>query len=660
MRRPLGLLLAVTLVVGTLVVGPGGDQPPASAAGTARRFGSTPLEDVLHWAAEERRCGLTTNRLAALMLAPTYPETGAPATEAPSPMTLSRWDDQVGLHSFRTLAGQSRAFWHPGIGAWQFDSAGLGAPYTAAQRIDTYVIAARTAAVMADRWCSGRSIDYVWAPWYGCGGGVCRSIYRSIYRPATDRLVGVGEQATVGRRGGMTRHTCEGPGRAGTFTCWRVDPARAEGFRAFTAPGYGPAPISAPFYVYAADGREYRHWLRRDTGYQQGVWASRPLGANARTSLSWHRGETLTVVTPSRGTTWTDVTTGTPLAEAVAWAEGADLLTRPADGRLRPSAALTRATAVSWVWSLLGRPATDATVTYPDVPARASYLRALAWLAERDAVSRFPDGTFRPGAAMTRVGLVALLWRAVGRPAPAAPLGFTDLSAATPGGRAVAWAAGLGYLRGVTGPRFRPDDPAPRGIGLRWMHAARPFSDVDAGAPLAAAADWAQRRGVITPGPRHTLGAATATSRQDLARMLWATRGRPPAAAASVPDVSPRDPAVDWVLAAGLMSPTSSGTFRPTAGVTRAQLALILWKLAGLPVVSGAIVADDLDGVTVSRRALTWADRVGVVTVGPDGSFRPGVVAGRGDAVLGLYVLASTPTAWADPAGAPATVTFPR
>ena len=48
---------------------------PAAAGQT---FGGDPLDDVLHWAAQEPRCGLTTNKLAAMMLAPTYPETGAP------------------------------------------------------------------------------------------------------------------------------------------------------------------------------------------------------------------------------------------------------------------------------------------------------------------------------------------------------------------------------------------------------------------------------------------------------------------------------------------------------------------------------------------------------------------------------------------------------
>ena len=50
------------------------------------------MDDVLYWAAQYQpaACGLSTNQLAAIMLAPTYPETGASGTSAPSPMTLSR------------------------------------------------------------------------------------------------------------------------------------------------------------------------------------------------------------------------------------------------------------------------------------------------------------------------------------------------------------------------------------------------------------------------------------------------------------------------------------------------------------------------------------------------------------------------------------------
>jgi hypothetical protein len=297
-ERPARAVAAVALLAVLLPVLP---LAPAEPAAAAQTFGDQPLDDVLHWAQQERRCGLTRNRLAAMMLAVTWPETGAPPTQSPSPMTLSRSDDQRGLHSFGTRAGQRKAFWHPGIGAWQFDSVGLGAPYTAAQLINTFVVSARTAATMSARWCTNPRLAYVWAPWRGCGNNVCKQIYDAIYRRATDRLVGVGRDVTVGSRGGTQRRQCQGPGLSGTFVCWRVDPARAQGYAGFTAPGFGPSPITAPFYVYAAGDQEYRHWLRRDTGYRTGIWATRPLGSDARTSLTWHRGQPLVDVTARSG-----------------------------------------------------------------------------------------------------------------------------------------------------------------------------------------------------------------------------------------------------------------------------------------------------------------------------------------------------------------------
>ncbi len=60
---------------------------PATATYT---FGQQPLADVLASAGAQTRCaGLTQNQLAAMVLAPTYPETGATGSLSPSPMTLS-------------------------------------------------------------------------------------------------------------------------------------------------------------------------------------------------------------------------------------------------------------------------------------------------------------------------------------------------------------------------------------------------------------------------------------------------------------------------------------------------------------------------------------------------------------------------------------------
>ena len=48
-------------------------------------------------------------------------------------------------------------------------------------------------------------------------------------------------------------------------------------------------PLPKPFYVVEAAGKEFRVWLQDDTGYDIGITASKPITANARTSLTWAR-----------------------------------------------------------------------------------------------------------------------------------------------------------------------------------------------------------------------------------------------------------------------------------------------------------------------------------------------------------------------------------
>ena len=68
-----------------------------------------------------------------------------------------------------------------------------------------------------------------------------------------------------------------------------------------TSPGSGSTPLTAPFYDIEANGREYRYWIDADTGYDTDVVASKPVTANARTSLSWSKGSLLCDVTAARG-----------------------------------------------------------------------------------------------------------------------------------------------------------------------------------------------------------------------------------------------------------------------------------------------------------------------------------------------------------------------
>jgi hypothetical protein len=108
MTRLLTALAAASLLVAL---------QPADAR--AYRFGTTPLNDVLYWSGQTtKRSGRTTNELAAMVLAPTWPKTGAGSSYTPSPMTLSRWDyasDRLWEGGDHRTA-YPRSFFHPGVG----------------------------------------------------------------------------------------------------------------------------------------------------------------------------------------------------------------------------------------------------------------------------------------------------------------------------------------------------------------------------------------------------------------------------------------------------------------------------------------------------------------------------------------------------------------
>jgi len=298
--RVLGAAAVVAVVV--LGVLPAG-LPPAVGASTpasaqTRTMGRTPLDDILYWADQRKACGLSRDQLAALMIAPTYPETGASGTQAPSPMTLSRYDTQRNLWAFGdTATPWTKAFWYPGVGMWQFDSAGRW-DLTAATAISTWTSAAQAATTMASRWCQNPSRSYVWAPWYGCGGGRCEAIYNQIFNGTS--LLGVATDPAVGRDGGMVTRSCA-IGGIGTVTCHYVDPARAEGFTGWRVAGWGPTPAPQPFYVVAHNGREYRFWARHDTGYPLTISADKPVRADARSGLNWVAGISFCDLSARRG-----------------------------------------------------------------------------------------------------------------------------------------------------------------------------------------------------------------------------------------------------------------------------------------------------------------------------------------------------------------------
>jgi hypothetical protein len=253
-----------------------------------------------------------------MMMVPIYFEAGGPV---PSPMALSRWDNvnvrasNVNLFAFgQTTGPYVNAFFSPGIGLWQFDSAG-GWDLTAADAINAVTASNTAASTIAYRWCNApesRKVTpqsrraYTWLPWFGCSSttGNCETRYHQLI---LEGAINSAQDQGVDTSGGMSSRTCDVAGLGSNLPCWYVNPANAQGSKGWTSLTYDPArpdfvtPLPKPFYVVRANGREYRIWLKVDTGYDIGITGSHPVTTNARTSMVWERQANLCDKTQNRG-----------------------------------------------------------------------------------------------------------------------------------------------------------------------------------------------------------------------------------------------------------------------------------------------------------------------------------------------------------------------
>jgi len=138
--------------------------------------------------------------------------------------------------------------------------------------------------------------------------------------------------------------------------------------------------------------------------------------------------------------------------------------------RFRPGAPWTRAQAVMWLWRLAGRPVAETESDFRDVPDDAWYHDGLDWAASEGVVSGFRDGSFRPGAVVTRAQAASWLWTYAGRPdgAPAHP--FTDVPDGAWYESGLDWVADEGIVTGFPGNRFRPTRAVARAGATRMLH----------------------------------------------------------------------------------------------------------------------------------------------------------------------------------------------
>lgn len=177
---------------------------------------------------------------------------------------------------------------------------------------------------------------------------------------------------------------------------------------------------------------------------------------------------------------------------------------------------------------------------------------------------------------------------------------FADLTSGSWYYDGVRYALENGLMTGPSARTFAPDRPVTRAmlVTILWRLAGEPygrvspFEDVLPGSWYAQAVSWAYDKGIVTGVTATSFQPGAPVTREQLCAILCryaALTGKNTAASASLDAFTDRaqvsayaEASVRWALQAGLLTGVGSSRLAPRSGATRAQLAVLLQRFAGL------------------------------------------------------------------------------
>jgi endo-1,4-beta-xylanase len=110
-----------------------------------------------------------------------------------------------------------------------------------------------------------------------------------------------------------------------------------------------------------------------------------------------------------------DVGTTHPFCAEIAWMVGEDITTGFPDGTYRPGDGVTRQSMAAFMYRMAGSPngldPACGAAPLPDVPTSNPMCGEIAWMLAEDITGGYPDGTYRPGLAVSRQAMSAFMHR---------------------------------------------------------------------------------------------------------------------------------------------------------------------------------------------------------------------------------------------------------
>ncbi len=167
---------------------------------------------------------------------------------------------------------------------------------------------------------------------------------------------------------------------------------------------------------------------------------------------------------------------------------------------------------------------------FQDVSTDAYYYEAVKWAQKKGITGGIGDGLFGPDQPCTRAQIVTFLWRAAGSPEPeGTAAGMTDVAAGSYYAKAVAWAIENGITTGTADGLFAPNATCTRAQGMTFLFRASKasadgapaFSDVAADAYYAEAVKWATDNGITNGTTSSTFSPGSGCTRAQIVTFLW-------------------------------------------------------------------------------------------------------------------------------------------
>jgi hypothetical protein len=180
-------------------------------------------------------------------------------------------------------------------------------------------------------------------------------------------------------------------------------------------------------------------------------------------------------------TRFRDVPVSNPFYADIEWMAVNEITTGFGDGTYRPLAIVTRQAMSAFMYRLAGEPAFSppATASFSDVAASSPFFKEVEWLASEGISTGYEDDTFRPFGHVTRGAMSAFMYRLAGEPPfepPAEPT-FDDVGVDHPFNLEVEWMNDEQITTGYTDGTYRPGAGVSRQAMSAFMHRLEPLLD---------------------------------------------------------------------------------------------------------------------------------------------------------------------------------------